>query len=266
MADTLEDRLARILPGGRGVWIPMDHGASNYPEYGLQDMDSLVEKVISGGADAVVLHKGALTHHADTTGWHGFVCHVSASTVHGGDRAQHKVSVATAEECWQRGAMGVSGQINLGDEAESEMIEALGKLTTQAFPLAIPVLGMVYPRGPNLRFSEEDSTKGVAHAARLAWELGCDVVKVPWTGSVESFREVTQAVPIPVLISGGPLGESFLDTLQTVEDSISAGGAGVCMGRQVFSSKDPQSHVAALRAVIHDGATVTEAAELIGGQ
>jgi len=266
MADTLEDRLARILPGGRGVWIPLDHGASNYPEQGLQDMDSLVQNIIAGGADAIVLHKGSLTHHADTTGWHGFVCHVSASTVHGGVRDQHKVSVATAEECWQRGAMGVSGQVNLGDVAETEMIESLGRLTTEAFPLAMPVLGMVYPRGPNLKVSEGDSTMGIAHAARLAWELGCDVVKVPWTGSPESFREVTQAAPIPVLIAGGPSGGTFLETLQTVEDSIAAGGAGVCMGRQVFASDNPQSHVAALRAVIHDGVSAAEASELLGGQ
>ena len=266
MADTLEDRLDRILPGGKGVWVPLDHGTSNYPEQGLEDMDSLVEKIISGGADAIVLHKGALTHHADEHGWHGFVCHVSASTAHGGNRDQHKVNVATVEECWQRGAMGVSGQINLGDEAETEMIESLGRITTEAFPLAMPVLGMVYPRGPNLRISEGDSTKGVAHAARLAWELGCDVVKVPWTGSVDSFREVTQTVPIPVLVAGGPSTGSFLETLQIVEDSISVGGAGVCMGRQVFASENPQSHVAALRAIIHHGATVKEASELLGGQ
>ncbi len=266
MSDTLEDRLARILPGGRGVWIPMDHGTSNYPEQGLQNMNSLIESIIAGGADAIVMQKGPLTYHADTTGWHGFVCHVSASTIHGGDRGQHKINVATAEECWQRGAMGVSGQVNLGDDAETEMIESLGRLTSEAFPLAMPVLGMVYPRGPNLKISDEDPTNGVAHAARIAWELGCDVVKVPWTGSIESFREVTQAVPIPVLIAGGPSGGTFLEILQTVEDSIAAGGAGVCMGRQVFSSDDPKSRVSALRAVIHDGVTAAEASERLGGK
>ena len=109
-------------------------------------MDSLVDAVISGGADAIVLHKGALSHHADATGWGGFVCHVSASTIHGGERSQSKVSVATAEECWQRGAMGVSGQVNLGSIYESEMIKSLGGLTSQAFPIGMPVLGMVYPR------------------------------------------------------------------------------------------------------------------------
>ncbi len=264
MADTLEDRLARILPRGKGVWVPLDHGISGYPEKGLESMDSLVDAVISGGADAIVLHKGALSHHADATGWDGFVCHVSASTIHGGERAQSKVSVATAEECWQRGSMGVSGQVNLGSIYESEMIKSLGKLTSQAFPLGMPVLGMVYPCGPNLIISEDDNTGGVAHAVRLAWELGCHVVKVPWTGSPESFRTVTEAVPIPVLIAGGPSGGSFTDLLQIVDDAISVGGAGVCIGRQIFSSNEVAARVEALRMIVHEGHPASQAAELIG--
>jgi len=172
MTDTFEDRLARILPGGKGVWIPMDHGVGEYPEAGLERMDSTVDSVIEGGADAIILHKGVLSQQADRTGWGGFVCHVSASTVHGGPRSQSKVSVANAEECWQRGAMGVSGQVNLGDEAEPEMISQLGTLTTEAFPLGMPVLGMIYPRGPNLKIADYDDTGGVAHAARTAWERG----------------------------------------------------------------------------------------------
>jgi len=242
----------------------MDHGASGYPEAGLGDMDSVVEAVISGGADAIVLHKGALSHHADATGWGGFVCHVSASTVHGGNRSQSKVSVASAEECWQRGAMALSGQVNLGDESEPEMIEALGALTTESFPLGLPVLGMAYPRGPNLKLIEGDETGGIAHAARLAWELGCHVVKVPWTGTADSFRSVTEAVPIPVLIAGGPSGIPFEDTLGIVEEAMSVGGAGVCMGRQVFASEDPAARVTALRQVIHEGVSAADAAALLG--
>ena len=159
--------------------------------------------------------------------------------------------------------MGVSGQVNLGSIYESEMIKSLGELTSQAFPIGMPVLGMVYPRGPNLIASEDDNTGGVAHAARLAWELGCHVVKVPWTGSVESFRTVTKAVPIPVLIAGGPSGGSFTDLLQIVDDAISAGGAGVCMGRQIFSSNEVAARVEALRMIVHEGHPASQAAELI---
>ena len=68
------------------------------------------------------------------------------------------------------------------------------------------------------------------------------------------------------MIAGGPSGGTFLEILQTVEDSIAAGGAGVCMGRQVFSSDDPKSRVSALRAVIHDGVTAAEASERLGGK
>ncbi|MFL2956996.1 MAG: class I fructose-bisphosphate aldolase [Candidatus Thalassarchaeaceae archaeon] len=263
MAETLFERLERLLPGGRGVWIPMDHGISNYPEKGLDRMDEVVDTCIQSGVDAIVLQKGALTHHFERTGWNGFVCHVSVSTIHAGDNSGDKVRVASAKECQFRGASACSAQVNLGDEAEPEMIAEMGELTGEAIALGMPVLGMMYPRGPNLKIAEDDSTGGVAHAARVAWELGCDVVKVPWTGDSESFAKVCASVPIPVLIAGGPLGASFADLLEIVEQSVAAGGAGVCMGRQVFGAENPANHIAALRAVIHDGVSASEAAEML---
>ena len=35
-------RLDALLPGGRGVWIPIDHGASDYPTEGLQDLEATI--------------------------------------------------------------------------------------------------------------------------------------------------------------------------------------------------------------------------------
>ena len=263
MADTLPTRLERILPGGRGVWIPMDHGASSYPVRGLMNTDSAVDAVISGGADAIVLQKGPLTYHSGRNGWDGYVCHVSVSTVHGGNRSQDKVCVATASESKERGAIGVSAQVNLGDQYENQMIERMGKLTSQAHGEEMPVLGMVYPRGPNLSIVEDDITGGTAHAVRLAWEMGCHVAKVPWTGSAESFSKVAEAAPIPVLIAGGPMGDDFESILSTVEEAMSAGCSGVCMGRQVFGSDDPESRVKALRSVVHEGRSASEASLLL---
>ena len=260
MAETLPERLERLLPGGRGIWVPMDHGASRYPEAGIEATDAAVDAAIAGGADAIVLQKGAVSHHANRTGWGGFVCHVSVSTVHGGARAQDKVSVATAGECLSRGAAGLSAQVNLGEDAEADMIERMGALTTDAYQFDLPVLGMFYPRGPNLVIDPDDPTGGVAHAARLAWELGCHVVKVPWTGSPDSFSEVASAVPIPVLIAGGPKEAPFTELLGIVEQAMGAGGAGVCIGRQVFGAEDPTSHVRALSAIVHEGESASEAA------
>ena len=46
MTDLLASRLETILPNGRGVWVPMDHSASSFPEQGLLDFDNSVDAVI----------------------------------------------------------------------------------------------------------------------------------------------------------------------------------------------------------------------------
>ena len=257
-------QLKRLLPNGRGLWVPMDHGLSNYPEPGLDGstMHEVIDAVIQGGANAVILQKGALYHQRvkrPTSAFENFenwIVHLSASTVHNID--DNKVLVGSAYEAYDRGAVAVSGQVNLGTDYESMMLNDLGRLTEEAWDIGIPVLGMIYPRGKNLRINPDDPTKGVAHAVRIAYEIGCNVAKVPWTGSVESFRIVTSAAPIPVLIAGGESGPTMEDTLTMVRASMEAGGAGTCMGRRIFGSDDPLNTTRALRAII-DGSSVDEA-------
>ena len=263
--ESCSDVLSKLLPGGRGVWIPMDHGLSGYPEQGLDQMDLVVDFAIKGRADAIVLQKGVLTHQYKRTSWDRFVCHLSASTVHGGPRSQSKVTVGDVEEVISRGAVAVSAQVNLGDDSESEMLYDMGQITSDSWNHGVPTLGMVYPRGPNLILDPEDKTRGIAHAARVAFELGCDVVKVPWTGSIDSFQKVTSGVPIPVLIAGGT-GSSFSDTLDIVSKSIIAGGSGVCMGRQIFGSTNPLHRLLALRSIIHGDSSLNDALEILNAE
>ena len=138
--------LSRLLPGGKGVWVPMDHGISGYPENGLDKIDSVIDSLIESDVDAIVLQKGVLTHQFRRTSWDGFVCHLSVSTVHGGLNSQSKVLVGGVQEAISRGSVAVSGQINLGDESESSMITDLGLITSDAWKIGVPTLGMVYPR------------------------------------------------------------------------------------------------------------------------
>ena len=55
MSDDLANRLKRLLPNGRGVWIPMDHGLSGYPENGLDRMNSVIDSVIDSFIHLFVL-------------------------------------------------------------------------------------------------------------------------------------------------------------------------------------------------------------------
>ncbi|MBS71888.1 MAG: fructose-bisphosphate aldolase [Thermoplasmata archaeon] len=254
-----EERLKRLLPTGRGVWIPIDHGASDWPVDGLQDIGTLVEEITRGrGADAIVCHRGPLKSHYDNThdNWRGgWVLHLSVSTRHSGDKAGWKVlageAVNVVVSAVERGATGVSVQVNLGDENESNMLATLASVADECQLLGVPLLGMMYPRGEYLKLMDGDDTNGVAHAARIGWEMGCDVVKVPWTGSIESFQKVTSSVPIPVLVSGGPKGNDFRDVIRMVRASMAAGGSGVCIGRQIFADEDSVARIAEIIEVVH---------------
>jgi DhnA family fructose-bisphosphate aldolase class Ia len=126
----------------------------------------------------------------------------------------------------------------------------------------MPLLAMMYPRGPNIKDSH--AVDLVAHAARLGAELGADIVKTNYTGDVESFKEVISSCHVPVIIAGGPKMETSSDVLQMVKDSITAGGAGLSIGRNVFQHEDPAKIVMALSAIVHSEASVAEALKILG--
>lgn len=263
-ADLHAQRLNQLLPGGKAVWIPVDHGASGYPESGLANMAELYSQ-LSPAVDAMVAQKGVVSYLSPLKGTN-LINHLSVSTEHGGKRSSDKVLVGSVAEAVSRGAIAVSVQINVGSKFEPDMIERMGEISTQCHELGVPLLGMMYARGENLQITN-DPTKGVAHAVRLGWELGCDVVKTTWTGDIESFEIVTSGVPIPVLIAGGVTSNGSVDEeinlLKMVKQSILAGGAGVCMGRQVFSHVNPAGIANAIRAVVHENIGPVEAAKLI---
>jgi len=97
-------------------------------------------------------------------------------------------------------------------------------------------------------------------------ELGADVVKVPYTGDVDTFGHVVDSCCVPVVIAGGPKLDSTRAFLQMVHDSISAGGSGLSVGRNVFQHKNPAILCQALSKVVHEDVEVDEALEMLAGK
>jgi fructose-bisphosphate aldolase/2-amino-3,7-dideoxy-D-threo-hept-6-ulosonate synthase len=257
--DGKKRRLRRIMPDGRTVVVPMDHGVSSGPIKGLDRIAETVRLVGEGGCDAIVVHKGiakALDMEAI-----GLIIHLSASTSLS-DKPDFKVAVCGVKEALRLGCDAVSVHINVGAENEDQMLSMLGMVAGECEEYGIPLLAMMYPRGPKIP-SEHDA-RAVAHAARLGAELGADIVKTNYTGDMESFREVVEACPVPVIIAGGPKASTIESILRMVYDSLRAGGAGVSIGRNVFQHSHPDRMVAALASLVHRGATVEEGLRLLG--
>jgi len=251
-------RLERIIDrnSGRTVIIPMDHGVTAGPMAGLIDLEETIHAVARGGANAIVIHKGwagkGYLHNGKKM---GLIIHLSASTRMSPD-PNSKVMVCTVEEAVKLGADAVSVHVNLGAEDEKAMLKDLGVVAKMAMEWGMPLLAMMYTRGPKVE--NEYDVKVVKHAARVGAELGADIVKVPYTGSVESFSEVVEGCPVPVVIAGGEKMGNDQDILKMVKGVMDAGGAGVSIGRNVFQHKDPAKMVQAISKVVHHGCTVEE--------
>lgn len=241
----------------RSVIIPMDHGVSAGPISGLEDMRQAVEEVAEGGADAVLGHKGLVRcGHRKGGRDVGLILHLSSST----DLSPHsnaKTLTASVTDALKLGADGISMHVNLGDPAEANMLADLGKVASEAQDWGMPLLVMIYARGPKINDPFAPAT--VAHCARVAMELGADLVKVPYTGDMDSFARVIEGCCVPVLIAGGPKMETTGDFLRIVDDSIKAGGAGVSVGRNVFQHPEPRLLTSALAGIVHKGWSIDHA-------
>jgi len=253
-------RMNRIFKNdGRTVVVPMDHGVTLGPIQGLVNMQETVEELAKGDVDAIVVHKGIAK--TVNTGSIGLIVHLSASTRLGPD-PNRKVKVCSVEEALRLGADAVSLHINVGAPSEHEMLMKLGNSADECDSLGVPLLAMMYPRGPSV--SSEYDPEMVAFAARIGAELGADIIKTNYTGSVETFQRVVQGCPVPVIIAGGPKGKTERDVLEAVFGSIEAGGVGVSIGRNVFQHENPTGMTKAISAIVHRGATVEEALKLLG--
>jgi len=253
-------RLKRIFrDDNRTVIVPMDHGVTVGPVTGLVNMQEIVNKLLHGGVDAVVIHRG-VAKHVDT-GNAGLIVHLSGITKLG-PNPNNKVQVCSVEEAVRIGADAVSVHVNVGAEQEDKMLAKLGRVADDCDRYGVPLLAMMYPRGPKIQ--NPHAVDVVAHAARLGAELGADLVKTNYTGNPETFKKVVRSCYVPVIIAGGPKVETVREVLQMVHDSIKAGGAGLSIGRNVFQHENPTSMTKALSAIVHRDAPVNEALKILG--
>lgn len=256
-------RLERIINRNtqRTIVVPVDHGTSIGPVEGIIDMRETLSRIAEGGANAVLMHKGLVRcGHRQSGPDIGLIVHLSASTSLS-PLPNAKSLVATVEDAIRLGADAVSVHVNLGDETERQMLSDLGAVTSKASEWSMPVLAMVYARGPKVK--NEFDPAVVAHCARVGLELNADVIKVPYTGDVESFARVVEACCTPVVIAGGPKLDDTRDLMRMAADSVAAGGAGLSIGRNIFQAEDVRAVLQALTGIVHQDWDVDQAMEHI---
>jgi len=245
-------RLKRLFPtdARRLFSVPLDHPVSMGPIDGLERLAPVAEELQANGVDLLIVTKGAVRELAPVLRpGTALGVHVSASTSLG-TSANRKVLVGTAEEAVGLGADLLSVQVNFGVPEEPEMLRDLGIAADQCRQLGLPLLCMAYVKKANGGTPDE-----LRHAARAAADTGADIVKTSYPGSVEEFRRLCGSTPVPVLIGGGVRLEDEAAFLEIVRGSVEAGGAGICIGRNLFQRRPVGPLAHRLAEILHGART-----------
>jgi fructose-bisphosphate aldolase / 2-amino-3,7-dideoxy-D-threo-hept-6-ulosonate synthase len=253
-------RLARILNDGKMLCIPMDHGISNGPIKGLEDVHSIIYQCSSAGLSCVVVNKGIIKSMPRPPNI-GLIAHFSASTSIG-PAPNRKILIGSVEEAIRLGADAVSLHINIGSKEEPEMLEKLGVISDKCDEWSVPLVAMMYPRGENIKNPHDPEI--VAHAARVGAEAGADIVKAVYTGDPDSFKRVVRSCPVPIVIAGGPRANTDKEILEMCEGAMTSGAKGVTFGRNIFQHRNPPAIVRALYKIIIEKRNATEAMKELG--
>jgi class I fructose-bisphosphate aldolase len=86
---------------------------------------------------------------------------------------------------------------------------------------------------------------------RISAEIGADVVKCIYPGSLPALTEVVVACPVPLLLAGGSKAQQPELAYEKAQIAMDAGAAGLVFGRNVFEAADPAAEVARFRQIIH---------------
>ena len=276
---TKKVRLNRLMKNGRCLDVAIDHGVCNEPSFmvGLEDVEAVVRSLVDAGPDAIQMNYGQSDVLQTLPGENrpALVMRVDMGNPYNKER--HRAMWAGMQNetdpilpaLRMDAACVVVNLFMLPDEPDlfRQCVQNISKLGNDCekygMPLMIEPLVM-QPNSARGGYLVDGDTEKVTTLVRLARELGADIIKADPTDDPNDFHHVVQAARCPVLVRGGGKAE-----LRTVFDNSAAlmaqGAHGMVYGRNIYQHDNPKAVVAALMAMIHEGADGAAAWDIYSG-
>lgn len=253
----MESRLSRIIPPETGhcFFLAIDHGYFLGPTSKLERPGETVRD-IAPIADALFVTRGVLRNSIPAETTPNVILRISGGVSIVGPTLENEQLVVAAEEAVRMNAAAVGVSIFVGSDYERESLGNLARAVNEFERYGIPVMAVT---AVGKELGKRDA-RYLSLSCRIAAELGARVVKTYWC---EDFEVVTESCPAPVVIAGGPKTDDAAEVLSFVRDGIDRGAIGVNLGRNIWQHFDPVGVAKALRAVIHEGASVETANEMV---
>ena len=238
----MEDRLKRVMKGGRTVMLAVDHGYFQGPTTGLEVPRKTISPLLPY-ADSIMLTRGVLRMSVDPGSGVPVVLRVSGGTSILNELSNEAITTSI-EEALRLNASALAVSIFVGSENEKQSLQNLAQMVDEGERVGMPVLAVTAVG----REMNRDA-RYLALACRIAAELGARIVK---TYHCEDFRKVVDSCPVPVVIAGGKKVPE-MEALELASKAVADGASGVDMGRNIFQSSDPVGMIKAVRRVVVDG-------------
>lgn len=269
-----EMRMSRLFnpKSKRMVLVTMDHGICINPTKEINDPSKVVQKIVEGGADALLLTPGITKcAYKNLLGSNtSLMMRIDGTATSIGPDLTNDELIYSVEGALRMGADAVATFGVIGVPREAQLSRKSGKVSEDCEMWGMPLMIEMIPkemlqhqftrRGERRWPSDPEVVK---YSARVAAELGADIVKGYYTGDKDTFREVIEYCPVPYVVLSGPASDDPEVLLGFVRDAMDCDAAGVSMGRNVWTYKDPASLVRAICQIVHENASVEEALEEI---
>ena len=251
----MSNRLAQLIASdGRCMWLPIDHGYFQGPTTKLEQPDKTIAPILQY-ADGLFVTRGVLRGCVNPKTCKPVILRVSGGTSMVGKDLAHEAVTTCIEDAIRINASAMGLSVFVGSDYEHDTIVNLAKLVNDGERYGIPVMA-VTAVGKEL---EKRDARYLGLACRICAEMGAKVVKTYWC---ENFDKVVKGCPVPVVIAGGPQGDTEMEVFEFVYDGLQRGGIGVNLGRNIWKHEHPVAMAKAIRALVHEKATPKQALDL----
>jgi DhnA family fructose-bisphosphate aldolase class Ia len=242
---------------GRAVIVAIDHGGIAGPIQGILKPAPLVRACLEGGADAILTTRGFVK--ASIAEWGrsmSLILRLTGGFTTLGGRFEEEM-ISSPETALAYGASGAAVTVKFGHQREGEFTRQASLTADACERWALPLMiEAMAARGKDLKSSDPE---GIKLASRAAQEIGADIVKTYYTGDPDSFRQVVEGCPAPIVVLGGERMNTVEELFAAVEGSLQAGAAGVAIGRNIWQHPNPRAMVEAMVGVVHEGWSAKQA-------
>ena len=261
-------RMNRLFTNGGCLDVAVDHGVCNEPSFmnGLEDMPAVMDTLIGARPDAIQCAYGQadLLQSRPETDKPALVLRIDMGNPYNDQRHRvmwsqlqnHDEPILGALE--MDAAAVVVNLFMLPDEPElfRQCVENISRVREDCRKYGMPPMIeplVMLPNEVRGGYQVDGNADKIVTLVRLASEMGADIIKADPTENPEDFHRVIEAARVPVLVRGG--GRDGLKTVLEKSARIFAQGAkGMVYGRNIYQHDKPSAVVAALKAIIHDGA------------